>query len=178
MKLKVQHSLRSLLVFIGVVCVIFAVVYSDRFLWVSSSATETPVSWMRNSSSMKSDFEYLWNNKHDPNIDRSEAVKNLRLLVSQEVPPESPASDIKKHIERHYRNPSFAFSGFLNDCWTQNAHGHPTVLYSGHKLVTVNYYVRNDKLFYVGVSLGIHGGYIDLTEPVDFYDFSSSSSGD
>ena len=128
MKLKVQHSLRSLLVFIGVVCVIFAVVYSDRFLWVSSSATETPVSWMRNSSSMKSDFEYLWNNKHDPNIDRSEAVKNLRLLVSQEVPPESPASDIKKHIERHYRNPSFAFSGFLNDCWTQNAHGYPTVL--------------------------------------------------
>ena len=170
MALKNQHSLKRLLCFVGAVAVVLTVLYSDWFLLASSSVTRTPVNWMRNSSSMKSDIEYLAKNKYDPNIENSEAANNLRSLINEELPPESNEAEIRKHIERHFRNPSFEFTGLLNDCWNQDAYGHHSLL-SYSDMVSVGYTIRGGKLFYVGISMGMHRIYIDLTEePVDWYD--------
>jgi len=168
LKTKMQFTLKRLLLFSAILSLIFAFVFSNWFLTVYSCLSETPVSWMRSSSPMKPHLAYVFNNLEDPNLENSEAVKQLRSLIEEELSTQSTKAELAEHIKRHFRNPNLEVSGAsVAGIWRQDAHGYRALMQPEYSMQNVCYFFGRGKFLFAAIDSRRGNGYIYLSEPFD-----------
>jgi hypothetical protein len=119
---------------------------------------------------MKEHFGFIFNNVDDPKLVDSDAVKQLRNIIGDELTRQSTTAEIEDHIRRHYQHPNFVRSGMCAaDIWQQDAHGYYTVWYPGQAMLHVNYYSGNGHFLFADITQNGLRQTIVLFEPVDVY---------
>ena len=174
-KLKFQISLRQFLVFLTISALLTPILFSNNIYNVYSFLTGSPISWLKHSSPLKPYLADVWSFRFDPNLEQRQSFLDLKQLINNEISQASTKTEIENHIKRHFKSPNFSASGFFSTQWNQFAHGYPDFPYFTSNIVTIIYHVHEDKFLYAELSTGFSADRIDLTQPVDLWDFSESS---